>query len=250
MTHGALFNGIAGFPLAAAWAGIPTSWTVEIDEFCNKQSKRHFPDAIQFTDIRTASNLPYVDIISGGDPCQPHSVSGKKKGEADIRYLWPEMYCIVKETRPNWVINENVTGSILNGVLDTKISNLEDANYTCWPPLIIPASAIGAFHQRKRVWLIAYSNAQRRKRVLHNNPRSSIEETRPEYPLDSQGNAFLQFEERVGQPAVFGFPHGISDAVAQLAAYGNAIDPRIAYEIFKAIMQLEKSGEEYTGGRL
>ncbi|QCR23096.1 DNA cytosine methyltransferase [Pontibacter sp. SGAir0037] len=237
LTHGALFNGIGGFPLAAAWAGITTRWIVEINSYCNNQFKKQFPNATQFTDIRTVRNLPYVDIISGGDPCQPNSLSGKRLGQEDPRFLWPEMLRIIVETRPRCVLNENVSGSISNGVLDQKISDLESAGYSCWPPLVIPASAVGAFHKRERVWLIAYTDVQGRERVLCEHPGSCTQTSRPEYPLDAQGNAFLQFEERLGEPAVFGVPHGIPTAVDQLGAFGNAIDPRIAFEIFKAIKE-------------
>lgn len=155
MTHGALFNGIAGFPLAASWAGIPTTWMVEIDEFCNKVSKKHFPNATQYTDIRTVRNLSYVDIISGGFPCQPYSVAGKRKSKADNRYLWPEMLRVIREVRPPYVIGENVAG-IISLALDEVLASLEAEGYTC-ETFVLPACAVGAPHRRDRVWIIAYA---------------------------------------------------------------------------------------------
>lgn len=72
MKHAALFNGIGGFPLGAKWAGIETTWTCEIDEWCNKVSKRHFPESIQYADIRELRKPPYADILSGGIPMSGH----------------------------------------------------------------------------------------------------------------------------------------------------------------------------------
>jgi DNA (cytosine-5)-methyltransferase 1 len=156
LTHGALFNGIAGFPLAAAWAGIPTRWTVEIDDFCNTISKKHFPDAIQYTDIHHATNLPYVDIISGGFPCQPYSVAGKQLGNADDRALWPQMLRIIREVKPAYVIGENVAG-LINLALDDVLASLEAEGYTT-ETFIVPACGVGAPHRRDRLWIIAYAN--------------------------------------------------------------------------------------------
>lgn len=89
LTHGSLFSGIGGFELGAEMAGIDTLWNCEIEKFQGEILKNKFPHAERFTDITKTTNLRYVDIISGGFPCQDISVAGKREGikeiETDVR---------------------------------------------------------------------------------------------------------------------------------------------------------------------
>ncbi len=124
--------------------------------------QKHWPHVKQYEDIRElnyerlkADGIDSIDIITGGYPCQPFSVAGRKKGEEDPRHLWPEYFRLVKELRPTWVIGENVSGHIKLG-LDTVISDLESEDYAV-RPFSISASSIGANHQRERVWILAHS---------------------------------------------------------------------------------------------
>ena len=106
-THLDLFSGIGGFALAAKWAGYETIQFVEIDPFCHKVLKKHWPDVPIHSDIKTFDVTKYngsIDLITGGFPCQPYSVAGKRLGKADDRALWPEMLRIISEIRPAWVI--------------------------------------------------------------------------------------------------------------------------------------------------
>lgn len=154
---GGLFSGIGGFELAAIWAGIKPVWSNEIDSFCCDRLRENFTHKIIEKDVKEikAEELEYVDIICGGDPCQPSSVAGLGKGTEDDRYLWPEMFRIIRTIRPIAVLNENVDGTIANGILDIKIDDLESEGYTC-QAYIIPAEAVGAAHKRNRVWLVAF----------------------------------------------------------------------------------------------
>lgn len=163
LTHGGLFEGIGGFSLAARWAGIKTEWVVENNKWCKKLLKKHFPEAEQHGDIKETRNLRTVDIITGGFPCQPFSVAGKRKGKEDDRALWPEMLRIIKESKPAWVIGENVAG-IINMELDTVLSDLEGEGFET-QAFVIPACGINAWHRRNRVWILAYSadNGRRRR---------------------------------------------------------------------------------------
>ena len=98
--------------------------------------------------------------ITGGFPCQSFSIAGRRRSTEDDRYLWPEMFRLIKEIKPRIVIGENVEGiiNIDNGMVLRQVqTDLESENFEvqCF---VIPASGIGAWHQRKRVWILAYSN--------------------------------------------------------------------------------------------
>lgn len=161
MTHASLFSGIGGFDLAAEWAGWTNAFNCEIDPFCRKVLKYHFPDAEQYEDIRTTDFAVWrdcIDVLTGGFPCQPFSLAGKRKGTEDDRYLWPEMLRVIRTVRPRWVVGENVFG-IINWsegmVFDKVCSDLEAAGYEV-QPYIIPACGVGAPHRRDRCWFVAY----------------------------------------------------------------------------------------------
>jgi len=101
-----------------------------------------------------------IDIISGGFPCQPHSVAGKRKGSSDERNLWPEFRKILDEIKPRWVVAENVPGifSSDNGdFFGAVISDLASLGYSVgW--CCYGAVDVGALHRRDRVFIVAYSN--------------------------------------------------------------------------------------------
>lgn len=163
MNHLSLFSGIGGLDLAAHWAGMTTIAFCERDEFCKKVLAKHWPSVPIWSDIHDLTRqslsdhgIGRIDIISGGFPCQPFSDAGRKRGKEDDRYLWPQMLRIVEECQPAWVVGENVTG-IINMALDDVLVSLEGKGYTA-RPIVFPASAVGAWHQRQRVFIVAYAN--------------------------------------------------------------------------------------------
>ena len=168
MTHLSLFTGIGGLDLAAEWAGFETVGQCEWADYPTQVLEKHWPDVPRWRDIRTLTKesfyertgLRTADIISGGFPCQPFSVAGKRRGSEDDRYLWPEMLRVIKEIRPAWVIGENVAG-IVNMALDTVLSDLESIGYTTGA-FIIPACAVDAPHRRDRCAVVANTDSKRR----------------------------------------------------------------------------------------
>lgn len=159
-----LFSGIGGFSMGLQRAGMQTVAFCEIDPFCRRVLEKRFPGVPIFGDIRelTSDALKEVgidagtiDLICGGFPCQPFSVAGKQRGKEDDRYLWPEMLRVISEVRPTWIIGENVPG-IIKLALDNVLSDLENLSYAC-QTFNIPACAVDAPHQRKRVWIVAHS---------------------------------------------------------------------------------------------
>lgn len=164
LTHLSLFSGIGGLDLAAERAGFRTVGQCEFADYPYQVLCRHWPDVPKWRDICTLSGgdfydrtgLRTVDVLSGGFPCQPFSVAGKRRGTEDDRYLWPEMLRVIKELRPAWVIGENVAG-IVNMALDQVLSDLEAQNYET-RAFVIPACGVDAPHRRDRVAIVARNN--------------------------------------------------------------------------------------------
>ncbi len=152
-----LFSGIGGFSLAAQWAGIETIQFCEIDPFCQKVLAKNFAGVPIHDDIRTFSGQPLrgrIDLLTGGFPCQPFSVAGKRRGAADDRYLWGEMFRVIQESKPSWIVGENVAGILSSLEFDGVLSDLENGGYEV-ETLVLPACGVNAPHKRERVWIIA-----------------------------------------------------------------------------------------------
>lgn len=153
MTHGSLFSGIDGFSLAADWMGWETLFTCEKDEFCNIILDYYHKNATKYKDITTTDFSVWrgrIDCLTGGFPCQPYSVAGKRLGKGDDRHLWPEMLRAVREVSPRWVVGENVRGIISWNkglVFDEVCSGLETLGYEV-TPYILPAAGVNAPPQK------------------------------------------------------------------------------------------------------
>jgi DNA (cytosine-5)-methyltransferase 1 len=163
MQHGSLFSGIGGFDLAAKWMGWINIFNCEIDPFCRKILKHHFPNSYQHEDIRTTDFTIWrgqLDLVTGGFPCQPYSTAGKRKGKEDDRHLWPQMLRAIREISPRWILGENVRGlTNWNGglVFNEVQADLEAEGYEVLP-FLLPAASVNAPHRRDRIFFVAYSN--------------------------------------------------------------------------------------------
>jgi DNA (cytosine-5)-methyltransferase 1 len=162
MTHGSLFSGIGGFDLAAEWMGWENVFHCEWNEFGKKVLHHYWPKAISYNDITKTDFTIHrgrIDILTGGFPCQPYSMAGKRKGKEDERHLWPEMLRAIKEIQPRWVVGENVYGLVnwSGGLVFHEVqADLEAAGYEVWP-YVLPACAVNAPHRRDRIWFVAYA---------------------------------------------------------------------------------------------
>lgn len=223
MNHASLFSGIGGFDLAAKEVGWNNVFQCEIDPFCQSVLKYYFPKTVLYEDIKRTDFTSWkgkIDVLTGGFPCQPFSVAGQRKGADDNRYLWPEMLRVIRETRPLWVIGENVAGitnmvqpgsetdvetksdqdeenykeTILEQeyIINTICDDIEREGYSV-QPIIIPACGVGAPHRRDRVWFIAHSNGSR---GLQFGERRDIRD-KEQYDQDKE-------PERHEQPSRFG----------------------------------------------
>ena len=186
-----LFSGLGGFSLGLESTGFfETIAFVEKDEFCQKVLKKNFKNIPIEGDIRNVKGDRYkADVITGGFPCQSFSIAGKQKGKDDERYLWDEMFRVIKEVQPRWIIGENVQNliNISNGtILKDIVERLEAENFEvqCFS---ISASSQGALHKRERIWVVANSNnrlsigenqeIQARRNTINNGSSSNVSNT-------------------------------------------------------------------------
>ena len=261
LTHLSLFSGIGGLDLAAERAGFCTVGQCEWADYPTKVLEKHWPDVPRWRDIRTLTGGDFyertgmrtVDVISGGFPCQPFSVAGKRRGKEDDRFLWPEMLRVVKELRPAWVVGENVAG-IVGMALDTVLSDLEAIGYAAGA-LIIPACGVDAPHRRDRVAIMADARGARwEKRDFAAFPTGAgyIAGSGAEDDVDDADGGRLHRNDRgrkqtelahgcwwPAEPGVGRVAHGVTHRVDRLKCLGNAVVPAQFYPIFRAIADIE-----------
>jgi DNA (cytosine-5)-methyltransferase 1 len=305
MNHLDLFSGIGGFSYAAQqiWKDDHNIIAfVEKDKYCQRVLKKHWPnipiiDDIKgfnyekFTNVSNTENsddktskntegwsqmqsgrgscrsgTAKIDLLTGGFPCQPFSVAGRKKGKKDDRYLWPNMFKIIQETKPTWIIGENVPG-IINMGLETTVFDLEEEGYEV-EVLVLPAIGVSALHKRNRVWIIANTDTERSQR--YRNTENKDKERRQEQTghirkscgstnrtfKNSRENTFTQ--QRLGnmvdglsrelgklgviwnkEPNIPRVTTGTKDRISKLTALGNAIVPQVVMPIMWAIKEIE-----------
>lgn len=232
MNHLDLFSGIGGFALAAKRVWGPAYKNIgfcEINKYCQAVLRKNFgKDVTIYEDIKTLTNANGIglrgvkeqklqkkkelptsfgndthrcDVLTGGFPCQPFSVAGSRNGRKDERYLWHEMFRVIQEFRPRWIIGENV-GGILSmaefsdssevgtetdlfgnrvdthsrrgrGILFGILEELGEIGYSV-QTFLIPALAVGCCHRRDRVWIVASDSK------LHGLNGSQVRKSRPQ----------------------------------------------------------------------
>lgn len=300
MNHGSLFSGIGGFDLAATKMGWNNVFHCEINPFARKVLKYYWPKAESYEDITKTDFTIWrgkIDLLTGGFPCQPFSLAGKRLGSEDDRHLWPEMLRAIREIKPRYIVGENVYGFVnwSNGMVFNQVqTDLENEGYEI-ATVIIPACAKNAPHRRDRIWIVAHA-----KNIRCEQTKSAGRERREQEPnnwnevrhsLDANGagrdasNSLLLRSKRREKPRYFNksrqetkqqlkglyklpkweeFPtqspvcsrnDGFSSKLdgitfpkwrnESIKAYGNAIVPQIALQIFKIINHLESKEVEH-----
>lgn len=285
MTHLSLFSGIGGIDLAAEAAGFITVCQCEWADYPTAVLEKHWPDVPRFRNIQSLTKEAFYErtgqteltLLSGGFPCQPFSSIGYRKGFTDTRYLWPEMCRIINELRPHFVLGENVANFVNMGLHKT-LSDLEQAGYAVWT-FVLPACAVGAWHERKRTFIIgidvSYSPCIRHRHEAQNTkdmpyPGRLI-------PQETEGRGILggsivgdnlfsgagsapvvPFQPGVGgmadgipagmdghllwgiePPGIPRLCHDVKDRAKRLKCLGNAVVPAQVYPVLKYIADME-----------
>ncbi len=254
MNHGSIFSGIGGFEYAAKLLDWENIFNVEKEDFCRQVLKYHYPNAKQYENVEEFRATDYagrIDILTGGFPCQPFSAAGKRKGTADERYLWDEMLRVIRECAPRYVVAENVSGLVnWNGgeVFEIVCADLEGTGYEVLP-LLFPAAGAGAPQKRERVFFIAYLPDSHSKQLEQGHRKgkatgTAAQKQRTDTPhKPNSWEAFPRFD-----PICSGI-NGLSAQLHRITfsrwrkesvkAYGNAVVPQVALQIFRVISAFE-----------
>lgn len=269
-TVGSLFSGIGGLDLGLERAGMKVIWQSEIDPYCNKVLKKHWPEVPNYGNIKEIDwqTIPRPDIICGGYPCQPFSTAGKRRGTDDPRHLWPWVRTAISELRPRYAILENVRGHLSMGGLQV-IGELAEVGYDAeWR--VVSAAGLGAPHRRDRIIIVAYPNDTRKRTpggnmeqqgatgsAQRSNSRNEPSrrsanvadtnsgrreqcqpQTKPLSWTSGSGKRnyadWWQVEPDVGRVV-----NGVSARVDRLRGLGNAVVPQVAEYIGRLVMAAE-----------
>lgn len=228
LTFGSLFAGIGGIDLGLERAGMTCKFQVEIDDYATRVLAKHWPHVPRFRDVRSVGvhNLPAVDLICGGFPCQDISNAGKRAGITGERSgLWSEYARIVRELRPRYVLVENVAALLVRG-MGNVLGDLAALGYDAkWS--VLSACAMGAPHTRERLFILAHPQGRTRHAMWGQQfaPRGITEGII--YPWNK------------GQPGVDRVAHGIPARVDRLRGLGNAVVPQVAEFIGRQIVAFD-----------
>ena len=251
LTHLSLFTGVGGIDLAAEWAGFETVGQCEWADYPTKVLEKHWPDVERWRDVGDVTiesvrerGIGEVTLLSGGFPCQPHSIAGKRLASADERDLWGEFARVIREIKPRWVLAENVPGLLTSEsgrFFGRILRDLADMGYdAAW--CSIRASWVGAVHRRERIFIIAYSSSDGWNRgsgcfVSHN-------ESHPKGGSGADGyfkNLLTSFnpDRWEAEPVILRKDIRTPHAMDRLKCLGNAVVPQQVYPILKAIAEIE-----------
>ena len=244
LTFGSLFAGIGGFDLGFERAGMVCKWQVEIDDYANRVLAKHWPTVHRERDIRQCGkhNLESVDVICGGFPCQDISYSGLGAGlDGERSGLFFEAIRVVRELRPQIVVLENVAALLTRG-LDRVLGTLAEIGYDAeWESL--PASAFGLYHERDRLFVIAYCQGSVSGVFGCTRKEWSAQFKHRRLASSAQARRVAKTGSRMeGEPDLACLVHGVPDGLGR--GLGNAVVPQVAEfigrQIVRAISEEEK----------
>lgn len=252
ITFGSLFSGIGGMDLGLERAGMKCKWQVEINKYCLNVLSQHWPDVPKHKDIKKCgvSNLETVDLICGGFPCQDISTAGKGIGIHGSRSgLWKEMFRIIRELRPRYVIVENVPALLGRGI-DVVLGDLASCGYDAeWK--VLHATWFGIPQKRPRLFIVTYPTSICEQKIFYKDPiyvegntKGVDAKSRKPTDIDDKDNregslpllgdsiwTTIPYGERSGND------DGIPNRMDRLKALGNACVPQVVEWIGRRIME-------------
>ena len=198
-----LFSGIGGFALAAKWVWedeLDIVGFCEIEKYAQKVLQKNFPGVPIYEDITKLNGKSFknIDLLTGGFPCQDISIAGKGAGLEGARSgLWTEMHRIISEVRPRFALIENVPMLTIRGGTRV-IADLAEIGYDCeWQ--IIGADDVGAWHRRKRIWIVAYLPDTDKQRLERHRGECELGESGEEVKVSRESNATNSNSSRSNQ---------------------------------------------------
>lgn len=175
MNELSLFTGAGGGLLGTHLLGWRPIGYVEWNDYCQRVIAQRIADGILpaapiFTDVRefvqsgaATEYRGFADVVTGGFPCQPFSVAGKRAGADDPRNMWPATIATIRAVRPGFAFLENVPGLVTSGYFGTILADLAQSGYDArWR--ILSAAEVGAPHKRDRLWILAADSSRTQRR--------------------------------------------------------------------------------------
>ena len=230
LTHGSLFSGIGGFELGADLVGIKTLWNCEIEDFQRQILHKNFKNTKQYGDIKELQSPEYVDIITGGFPCQDISIAGKGEGITGERSgLWSEMFRVIRRVRPKYIIIENSPMLAIRG-FETILCNLSEIGYYAeWQCL--SGTTFGIQQNRERLYCIAYRDSI-------NKEGSSTQQIFRKFNLQGEfTRIYPGWRKRSDLPEsrFLRATNGLRPWLDRVASVGNAVMPLVAMYLFHCV---------------
>jgi site-specific DNA-cytosine methylase len=259
---GSVFSGIGGLDLGFERAGMHCAWQIENNPFCQLALRKHWPETWKFLDVKEVNTrlLPQVDMVVGGPPCQSTSTAGRRKGERDDRWLWPEFVRIVAGVKPRWAVAENPLGLLSNPSSARIPEMLDEAGYEVLDPIEVGSGLVGGVDHRKRIFLVAHAKGWGREAgaIEHEEASREGERIGQEAGLDVVGCSPVRWPARPGDPQwiwedrrsvepsmvppVDGFPARLARRWRREAhvAVGNAVNVKVAEVIGRCLLAADR----------
>ena len=236
-----LFTGMGGGIYGSLILGWQTAAYVEKDPYCQAVIRQRITDGwfekgnihgdiAEFNRTAATDYAGAIDVLTGGFPCQPFSVAGKRQGADDERYLWSEIVKTIQVVRPGICFFENAPGLLSDPAVGEIYNALEKLGYRTKPPLVLGSSDCGNLHKRERVWI--YASHPGRERIQRQRPQPLQRQPALSRCQDIRSLTDLRGRPDIPEPLIRGMADELPDWQQRLKAVGNGQDPVVMATAF------------------